>query len=446
MIPTVAIVGRTNVGKSTLFNVLTRKRDSLVYNTSGVTRDRQYSQADFQDQTYLLIDTGGMSTIKEEMSLQINQQSIKALAEADLVYFMVDAKAGLTPEDINIRNILLKYSKKIVLIINKNDGLQENIASSEFYKLGLTIFSISAIHKRGISKLLKETLMPFWNTKTDIQCSSIDNKRKDVKFSIIGKPNVGKSTLVNNIFGDKRVITSNFSGTTIDSIYIPFIRNNSKYTMIDTAGVRRKSKIHNTLEKFSIVQTLKAVLDSDVTIVVIDSLEPISDQDLYLINFVLKAGKGIVIALNKWDKVPKHDKKIVKKNINDKLFFLIHYVKMHFISAINGSNIQYLFKSLKLAYDNTRKKISTNKIMQFLDIVTREHSLPISGKYRIKIKYAHMGGVCPPVVVFHGNQLNKLPLSYKKYLEKKFRMVFNFFGSPLIFEFKENNNPYKNSG
>lgn len=445
MVPVIAIVGRQNVGKSTLFNALTRTRDALVYDMPGVTRDRQYGQAEFEEQPFIVIDTGGLSENDAGVDGSMADQSILAIEEADLVYFVVDAQAGLTAADLYIAELLRTRGKPSVLVINKTDGLQEEVAAADFYSLGFNaLFAIAASHRRGVGNLLSETLLPLCQAAIkDSEHAEGEANKRGIRFALIGRPNVGKSTLTNRMLGEDRVVVYDMPGTTIDSVYIPFSRNDEDYTIIDTAGIRRKGKVRETLEKFSVVKTLQAIKDANVVIVLIDAKEGLTDQDMHLMGFALNAGRAMVIAVNKWDGMSASDKDNLKEEINRRLVFLKDYVDIHFISALHGTNVGHLFASLKNAYKSATKKISTSELTQVLRMATQDHVPPMSGKSRIKLKYAHTGGHNPPVIVIHGNQVNNLPGSYKRYLEKFFREAFNLVGTPISFEFKQSENPYE---
>lgn len=445
MVPVIAIVGRPNVGKSTLLNALTRTRNALVYNMPGVTRDRQYCQAVFEEQPFIVIDTGGLSDNDTGVDGLMTDQSILAITEADLLYFVVDAQAGLTAADLYIAKLLRTSGKPCVLVINKTDDLQEEVAAADFYSLGFdALFAIAASHHRGVRNLLSETLISLCETEIqDSEHAEGESTKRGIRFALIGRPNVGKSTLTNRMLGEDRVVVYDMPGTTIDSVYIPFSRNGEDYTIIDTAGIRRKGKVKKTLEKFSVVKTLQAIKDANVVIVLIDAKEGLTDQDMHLMGFALNAGRAMVIAVNKWDGMTQSDKENLKEEINRRLVFLKNYVDIHFISALHGANVGHLFASLKNAYTSATKKHSTSEITQLLRIATQDHVPPMSGKSRIKLKYAHMGGHNPPVIIIHGNQVNKLPKSYKRYLEKFFREALNLVGTPISFEFKQAENPYE---
>lgn len=446
MIPVVVIVGRPNVGKSTLFNVLTRTRNALVYDMPEVTRDRKYGEVIFEKKSFILIDTAGLSEKIKGLNGHMKIQSKQAIDEANLVYFVVDARVGLTVDDCYIANYLRACNKSTFLVINKTDGLQEELISSDFYSLGFKqLFSISAVHKRGILSLLSQTLSSLDKKLIPSKEGGI-NIQKDknsINFSIIGRPNTGKSTLSNCILGEDRSIVYDMPGTTIDSVYTPFSRNNEHYVIIDTAGVRRRGKVKETLEKFSVIKTLQAIKDSNVVVILIDAKVGITDQDVNLVGLTLHAGRPIVIGINKWDNMAQSMKDCIKSEINRRLEFLKGYVSVHFISALHGTNVRNLFRSINNAYKSSIKKISTPELTKALKLATANHLPPVYGRYRIKLKYAHMGGINPPTIVIHGNKTDQLSESYKRYLENFFRQAFNLLGTPIILEFKQTKNPYK---
>ena len=444
----VAIVGRANVGKSTLFNVLTNSRDALVFDFEGVTRDRQYGQAKYDDLDYLVVDTGGISDKDIGFDEFMAQQSQLAIDEADLVFFVVDGRSGLTSGDEYVADLLRQKDKKTIVVVNKVDGVDEEIAMSDFYSIGFDkVFAISAAHRRNTQKLvdkfLKKNLIEHYQDYTKY-AEHKERLQHGIHFSLIGRPNVGKSTLTNRMLGEERVVVFDMPGTTIDSVSIPFERHGKKYTIVDTAGVRKRGRVKQTLEKFSVVKTLQAIQDSNVVVAVIDARDGISDQDLSLISFAIKNGRALVIAVNKWDGMTDEDKEKVKQDLKRRLFFLQDYIDIHFISALHGTNVGHIFESLEVAYQCANKKITTADATRLLQLAIEAHSPPMVGKFRIKLKYAHVGGHNPPVIVIHGNQLDKLPQSYKKFLENFFRDALEFRGTPIVFEFKQSSNPFAN--
>ena len=450
MLPVIAIVGRPNVGKSTLFNALTHTKDALVYDIPGVTRDRQYASANYNHHAYIVIDTGGLSEglcANVEIDRATQAQSFLAIDEANLIYFIVDAKAGLTSEDHYIAKLVRSKGKAGVLVVNKSDGMPEEIAAAEFYNLGFDqLFTIAASHKRGINRLLEKTLLPLCQDDP-LKPGSVDTNAQSsadsLRFALIGRPNVGKSTLTNLILGQERVIVGDTPGTTIDSISTAFSRHGKNYTIIDTAGVRRRGKVKEVLEKFSVIKTLEAIQTTDVVIAIIDARKGITDQDLHLIGVVLNAGRALVIAVNKYDGITQRDKLTLQSEIRQRLLFLKDYIDIHFISARYGTNVGKLFQSLQRAYQSAHKKIPTPALTQVLKLAVEKHRPPMVGKSRINLKYAHIGGHNPPIIVIHGNQVNQLPKSYQRYLEKFFQDAFNLVGTPIKLVFKQPDNPFQ---
>ena len=442
MLPVVAIIGRPNVGKSTLFNVITHSRDALVYDMPGVTRDRQYGEAVVGDHSFIVIDTGGLSGKDILIDACMAEQALQAVEEADLVCLVVDGRSGLTAGDEYIATLLRSRNKSVMIVVNKVDGSLESSETSDFYKLGfLRLIPISASHRKGINEFLEQVLEILPNT---VEPSNISNiKQNGIKFALIGKPNVGKSTLTNRMIGDERVVVYDQPGTTRDSVYIPFERLGEKYTIIDTAGLRRKSKVNETIEKFSIVKTLQAIRDAHVVVIVIDARDILTDQDLHLIGFAIHAGRSIVVALNKWDGMSQDDRQQVKDQVDRRMQFVREFADIHYISALHGTNVGHIFESIHKAYESANKKLSTTDLTNALKVAMDDHQPPMVGRYRIKPKYAHMGGHNPPVIVIHGNQVNKLPANYQRYLIKFFREVFELIGTPITLELKATENPFK---
>ncbi|MDO5650982.1 MAG: ribosome biogenesis GTPase Der [Moraxella sp.] len=439
--PVVALIGRPNVGKSTLFNQLTKSRQALVADLAGLTRDRQYGDAHFENKSFIVIDTGGIGEADDgtgNIDDYMASQSYTAIHEADMVVFVVDVRAGLTPADDEIARFLHTLGKPVYLVANKTDGVHE-AAAVEFFALGFgEPFPTSASHGKGVMNLL-ESLTAGMSEDTAEETDS----KGGLRLAIIGRPNVGKSTLVNRLLGEERVVVFDMPGTTRDSIYIPFEREGRSYTLIDTAGVRRRGRIDEKVEKFSVIKTLQAIKDANVVVVVIDAQEGIVDQDLHMLGYALDAGRAIVIAINKWDNLSQDQKDIVKIEM-DRRFNFVPWVKMHLISALYGNGVGNLYPSIHKAYDAAMFKVSTSRLTQILQDAVDNHQPPMVGGRRIKLRYAHLGGHNPPVIVIHGNQTSALPKSYQRYLENVYREVFKLEGTPLHVEFKQNANPYEN--
>ena len=480
--PVVALVGRPNVGKSTLFNRLTRTRDALVADFPGLTRDRKYGQAHLAGHDFIVIDTGGIDGTEEGVEEKMAEQSLLAIEEADIVLFLVDARAGLTSADIGIANYLRqRQNKTTVVVANKVDGIDADSHCAEFYQLGLgEIAQIAASQGRGITSLMEHVLAPFaeqmaetteesavenadvfsevtefdeWDEDFDFSneedTALLDEElaqeqtpdKQNIKIAIVGRPNVGKSTLTNRILGEDRVVVYDMPGTTRDSIYIPMERDGQNYTLIDTAGVRKRGKVHLAVEKFSVIKTLQAIQDANVVLLVIDARENISDQDLSLLGFILNAGRSLVIVVNKWDGLDTDVKDRVKSELDRRLDF-IDFARVHFISALHGSGVGNLFDSVKEAYECATQKMTTSLLTRILQIAVDEHQPPMISGRRVKLKYAHPGGYNPPIIVIHGNQVDKLPDSYKRYLSNHFRRSLKIIGSPIRLQFQEGNNPF----
>jgi GTP-binding protein len=468
MLPVVALVGRPNVGKSTLFNRLTRSRNALVADYPGLTRDRQYGQAEVEEHPFIVIDTGGINGDEEGIDLLMAEQSLTAIAEADAVLFLVDARDGLTSADYGIADYLRKQDKKIFLVANKVDGIDADSAIAEFYALSLgeEVHKIAAAHGRGVTQLLTLALTPhiealgqpkivdaeegefdgdyeheLSEAELEKQIEEAPKENDTIKLAIIGKPNVGKSTLTNRILGEERVVVFDAPGTTRDSVYIPMEHNGRSYTLIDTAGIRRRKNVTDVVEKFSVIKTLRAIEDSNVCLLLIDAREGISDQDLSLLGFILESGRSLVLAVNKWDGLEEHAKDRIKTEMDRRLGF-IDFAKIHFISALHGTGVGHLYASVEEAFVSATKRISTAMVTKILDMAAFDHQPPMHNGRRIKLKYAHAGGYNPPIIVIHGNLAKKLPQSYKRYLMNYYRKSLKIMGTPIRIEFRETLNPF----
>ncbi|WP_439212596.1 ribosome biogenesis GTPase Der [Duffyella gerundensis] len=470
MVPVVALVGRPNVGKSTLFNRLTHTRDALVADFPGLTRDRKYGRAEVEGRDYIVIDTGGLDGNEEGVETRMAEQSLLAIEEADVVLFMVDARAGLMPADKAIAKHLRSRQKATLVVANKTDGLDADAAILDFYSLGLgDIHSIAASHGRGVTSLMETVLLPwidkvepkelteeeenaaYWADLEEKEIEAVARAEEEeeafdptglpIKLAIVGRPNVGKSTLTNRILGEDRVVVYDMPGTTRDSIYIPMERDGREYILIDTAGVRKRGKITDTVEKFSVIKTLQAIEDANVVLLVIDAREGISDQDLSLLGFILNSGRSLVIVVNKWDGLSQEIRDEVKETLDHRLGF-IDFARIHFISALHGSGVGNLFESVTEAYDCSTKRINTSMLTRIMTMAEEDHQPPLVRGRRVKLKYAHAGGYNPPIVVIHGNQVKDLPDSYKRYLMNYFRRSLNVMGTPIRIQFKEGENPF----
>lgn len=458
MLPVVALVGRPNVGKSTLFNRLTRSRDALVADFPGLTRDRKYGQANYDGYQFIVIDTGGIQGDEEGIDLHMAKQSLQAVDEADIVLFMVDARDGVTAADIGIADHLRRQNKSVWVVANKIDGLDAESAGADFYQLGLgEIYHIAAAHGRGVQQLLNRTLEPLSEEYPDVIAPPKEDTEEDeaslirqaeyyadkpIKIAIIGRPNVGKSTLTNRLLGEERVVVYDMPGTTRDSIYIDMERDEQKYVLIDTAGVRKRGRINEAVEKFSVIKTLQAIEDANVVMLLIDARDKISDQDLSLLGFALNAGRSLVIAVNKWDGLEQDAKDWLKQELDRRLGF-VDFARTHFISALHGTNVGHLFTSVKEAYSSATQRVSTSQLTQIMEMAQDEHQPPLVRGRRVKLKYAHAGGYNPPLMVIHGNQVKDLPNSYKRYLMNYFRRALKIMGTPIKIEFREGANPFE---
>ena len=456
MLPVVALVGHPNVGKSTLFNRLTNTRDALVADYPGLTRDRKYGQAKFEKRQFIVVDTGGITGDEEGIDAEMAQQSLLAIEEADVVLFLVDARAGMLPADQGIADHLRRINKKVFVVANKVDGIDGDSESAEFYSLGLgDIKQIAAAHGRGVSQLLQDALKPLESDFPDMEIVDEEPEEEEdaetqrqrlqelpIKLAIVGKPNVGKSTLTNRILGEERVVVFDMPGTTRDSVYIPMERDEREYILIDTAGVRKRKKISEAVEKFSIVKTLQAIEEANVVLLVIDAREGITDQDLSLLGFVLNSGRSLVVAVNKWDGLSTEVKDDIKREMDRRLGF-IDFARIHFISALHGSGVGNLFESVQEAYMSATKRINTALLTQIMEMAQDDHQPPLVRGRRVKMKYAHAGGYNPPVIVIHGNQVDDLPSSYKRFLMNYFRKALEIMGTPIKIEFREGNNPFE---
>lgn len=444
MKPVIALVGRPNVGKSTIFNRLTRSRDALVADFAGLTRDRIYGTVRENSLDFILIDTGGLTDQTDNMAALMKKQAQLAIDEADMIFFVVDGRAGLMPADDEVARQLRNEGKPVQLVINKTEGEQREIASADFYALGLgEPCVISATQGRGIDELftaIEETL-PQAVVSTE-EVSEDDNEAQDIRLAVLGRPNVGKSTLINRLLGEERVVAFDEPGTTRDSIHIPFEKDGVHYTLIDTAGVRRRSKVSEKLEKFSILKTLQALEDANVVMLVLDAHQGIVEQDLHLAGLIVESGRSVVLVVNKWDGLDKTEKDWVAANIERRLPFL-NFAKTHFISALHGSGVGLLLKTVRQAYESAMTKVATSRLTRVLEDAVSDHQPPLVNGRRIKFRYAHMGGKNPPRIIIHGNQTESTPNSYKRYLENTFREVLKLKGTPVMIEFKTGDNPFK---
>ncbi len=444
MKPVIALVGRPNVGKSTLFNRLTRSRDALVADMPGLTRDRHYGEGRMGERPFLVIDTGGFEPVaKEGIMFEMAKQTRQAVAEADVVIFMVDGRQGLTPHDKTITDFLRKSGRSVMLVVNKSEGMKYTSVTADFYELGMgDPYVISSAHGDGVMDLVDESLnIALASRPVEAESPLLD---RGVRIAIVGRPNVGKSTLVNTLLGEERVIAFDMPGTTRDSIEILFERDGRQYSLIDTAGIRRKGKVFEAIEKFSVVKTLQSISEANVVILLLDAQQDISEQDAHIAGFILESGRALVIGVNKWDGMTSDQRDAIKMDLERKLSFL-SFAKTHFISALKSTGLGPMMKSVDAAYAAATANLTTPKLTRAL-IEAVEHQQPRRrGSIRPKLRYAHQGGQNPPIVVIHGNALDSIEDNYKRYLEKHFRETFSLVGTPLRIEFRSGKNPFSHT-
>lgn len=468
--PVVALVGRANVGKSTLFNRLTRSRAALVADFSGLTRDRHYGEGRMGDRPFLAVDTGGFEPVaKSGIVREMARQTAQAIAESDVVIFLVDARAGVNAHDHEIAALLRRSGQRVILAVNKAEGMRYDAAISEFHELGLgRPFAISSSHGDGVADLIEHALSFLDDAGQDDSEAQHEgaaaelrlepgdeepaqgNEGEDeiqhrIKLAIVGRPNVGKSTLINNLLGEERVIAFDMPGTTRDAIEIEFERGSHSYTLIDTAGLRRRGKVFEAVEKFSVIKTLQAIEACNVVVLMLDAQLEISDQDAHIAGFVLETGRALVVAINKWDGLDSEQRERIQREFDRKLRFL-SFAKMHTISALNGQGVNALLKSVNAAHAAAFAKLSTPKLTRVLLAAVEQQPPPRKGIFRPKMRYAHQGGQNPPLIVIHGNALDAISDSYRRYLETRFRVEFKLDGTPLRIEFKSSHNPYIQKG
>lgn len=440
MLPVIALVGRPNVGKSTLFNSLTRSRDALVADQPGLTRDRQYGIGQIGPRPYLVIDTGGLSSDQDGIDALMAQQAMIAVREADVVLFLVDARAGISGADETIAAQLRRNARQLYLVVNKTEGMDSARATLDFHGLGFEPLPISAAHGHNVAALLEQVLgaLPV-DADAPADVAAAD---EGIRVAVLGRPNVGKSTLVNRLLGEQRVLTFDQPGTTRDSIFIPFERDGQTYTLIDTAGVRRRSRVDEGIEKFSVIKTLQAIEAAHVVIMVLDASEGITEQDAHLLGHALESGRALVLAVNKWDGLEADQRTLIKRELDVKLPFL-DFAETHFISALHGSGVGPMFKAVQNAYGAATRKLSTPQLTRALLEAVAAHQPPLVRGRRIKLRYAHQGGSSPPLIVIHGNQTEYVPKDYSRYLAKYFRELFELAGTPVRIEYKSGSNPYE---
>jgi GTP-binding protein len=451
MLPVIALIGRPNVGKSTLFNRLTRSRDALVADYPGLTRDRQYGFGKLGPVPYLVIDTGGVAGGEVGISELMVEQTVRALREADVAIIMVDGRSGRTSADEHVAELARKHAKSTWLAVNKAEGLDAAIASGEFHKLGLgEPIAVSAAHGDRISALMDEVLAPWVGTDDSEEIEEFaedevddeSEEKKPLRIAVIGRPNVGKSTLINRLIGEDRLVVYDQPGTTRDSVAVPFERDGKSYVLIDTAGVRRKSKVHEVVEKFSIIKALQAMERSQVVLAVLDAQEGVTEQDVSLLGLTVERGRALVVVANKWDGLSRDQRRQVKSDLDRRLPFL-EFAKQITISALHGTAVGDLLPEAEKAYRAATRDLQTKDLNKVLEDAVVAHAPPLVRGRRIKLRYAHQGGRNPPVIVIHGNQTEKLPEAYRRYLINKFRKVFHLKGTPVRLAFKSSKNPFE---
>ena len=443
MKPVIALVGRPNVGKSTLFNRLTKSRDAIVSDYAGLTRDRHYGQGRQGKREYIVIDTGGFEPdASQGIFREMAKQTRQAVTEADVVVFVVDARDGLSAQDHEIANYLRRLSKPCLLVANKAEGMQAGAQLSEFYELGLgEVYPVSAAHGQGVRDLVDLALAPLQLPDEETLPELAEGEVAPIKLALAGRPNAGKSTLINTWLGEERLVAFDLPGTTRDAISVPFERNGQKFELIDTAGLRRKGKVFQAIEKFSVVKTLQAIESANVVLLLIDATEGVTDQDAHIAGYILESGRAVVLAVNKWDALDEYQRELVQRSIETHLGFL-KFANLHFISAIKRQGLAPLWASIAQAHKAATCKMSTPVLTRVLLESLQFQTPKKVGAYRPKMRYAHQGGMNPPIIVIHGNSLNLVTDAYKRFLEGRFRKEFNLVGTPLRVEFKTADNPY----
>ncbi len=441
MKPVLALVGRPNVGKSTLFNRLTKSRDAIVADFAGLTRDRHYGNARFDKHEFIVIDTGGFEpTADNGIYKEMARQTQQAVAEADVVVFVVDARGGISAQDHDIANYLRRLGKPTILVANKAEGMKEGAQLVEFYELGLgEVLPVSASHGQGIRDMMAQALAPLNLADPDEEDADADSGT--IKLAVAGRPNVGKSTLINTWLGEERLVAFDMPGTTRDAISVPFERNGQMFELIDTAGLRRKGKVFEAIEKFSVVKTLQAIESANVVLLLLDATQGVTDQDAHIAGYILESGRAVVVAVNKWDAVDSYQRELLMRSIETRLPFL-KFAAMHFISAKKRQGLGPLWGAIAQAHKAAMCKMPTPLLTRLLLEAVQFQSPQRGGMYRPKLRYAHQGGMNPPIIVIHGNSLEHVTETYKRFLEGRFRKAFNLEGTPLRIEMKTSSNPY----
>jgi GTP-binding protein len=440
VLPVVALVGRPNVGKSTIFNALTRTRDALVADVPGLTRDRKYGYARVGPRGCVVVDTGGLVESMEGVERLMAAQTLKAVEEADRVLLVVDAREGCVPADMHVADVLRRGGKTVVVVANKAESLDPEIAGADFHQLGFGApVAVSAAHAQGMQELMERAVEGLPEPAGDAQ--DVEGEGREIRVAVVGRPNVGKSTLINRLLGEERLVAFDQPGTTRDTVFVPFERDGQRYTLIDTAGVRRRARVSDAVEKFSIVKALQAIAEANVVIGVVDAHDTIAEQDASLLGLIAEQGRALVIAVNKWDGIPPGQRDAIRDGLDLRLDFL-GFAPVHFISARHGTGVGDLMGSVRSAYRAAMKELPTRELTEALEQAVTAHQPPLVRGRRIKLRYAHQGGRNPPVVVIHGNQTQHVPDAYRRYLENHFRKVFGLMGTPMRIEFRTDENPF----
>ncbi len=437
MLPVIALVGRPNVGKSTLFNRLTRSRDALVADQPGLTRDRKYGVGRVGDRPYVVVDTGGISGDADGITALMDRQVQRAIEEADHILYLVDAREGLTGGDEQIAAELRRTGKPVTLVVNKSEGLERHLAAAEFHALGLgEPVPVSAAHGRGVKPLINGVLA------TLPPAEAPPEEEKGVQIAVVGRPNVGKSTLINRLLGEERLVAYDQPGTTRDSVAVPFEHGGRRYTLIDTAGVRRRARVSEAIEKFSVIKALQSMEQANVVLLVLDAREGVTEQDASLAGHVLESGRALVVVVNKWDGLGADHRARVRAELERKLPFL-SFAEVKFVSALHGTGVGHLMEAVDAAYRAATADLKTPELTRVLEEAVQEHQPPLVRGRRIKLRYAHQGGRNPPLIVIHGNQTDAVPAAYRRYLVNRFREVFGLWGTPVRIEFRSGENPFE---